>query len=107
MKITKRNLKKIIEEETPVTTLKSEEKTSIKASTIIVYIAALILILPILIILKRKKSKKENIGIKTESFKQEAGYENLEKQINELGNIFENKKQVEEKGFFGRIFKRK
>ncbi|MBU90342.1 hypothetical protein CMO94_02270 [Candidatus Woesearchaeota archaeon] len=99
--------KEIIEEETPVTTLKSEEKTSIKASTIIVYIAALILILPILIILKRKKSKKENIGIKTESFKQEAGYENLEKQINELGNIFENKKQVEEKGFFGRIFKRK
>jgi len=52
--------------------------------------------------------KKESAGSKTRyQRKEEPGYEDLERQVRELGNIFEKQKQEKKTGLFGRIFRKK
>ncbi|MCH8003199.1 MAG: hypothetical protein IH934_01085 [Nanoarchaeota archaeon] len=53
----------------------------------------------------RKKESSERKT--THKRKEEQGYEDLERQVRELGNIFEKEKQLEKKGLFGRIFRKK
>jgi len=39
--------------------------------------------------------------------KQDEGFKDLEKQVREIGNIFEKGKELKKAGFFSRIFRRK
>jgi len=94
--------------EIPVTTLEDGNGSPIKLFTIIVFIATIIFVLVILIIFQRKRNEKKEYLERNAGYqrKEEPGYEDLEKQVRGLGNIFEEKKQVKTR-LFGNIFRKK
>jgi hypothetical protein len=106
--------KEEIVEEVPVIELKDEEENSFIVYAIVAIIAAILFILVVLTIFKKKKSEPEIYPLKkvplvsnhSQNVKIEADYEDLEGQVRELGNVFEQNKS-KKRGFFNIFYRKK